>query len=108
MSATTRPRTAAHGVPGSALPSRPDRTVSDAWNRNGRPVPAGTELSLKGERGRFRLRASVVLADGRAWLDLVHPVYGFRSVRPDRVRVVHRSAKLRPGGTARRAVASAA
>ena len=71
-------------------------------------VPAGTELSVRGIRGRLRLRGYVCLPDGRAWLELVHPQHGFHSVTPERVRVVHRRAALRPVSTAGRALAGAA
>ena len=108
MRATKRPVSAVRGVPATGYPATPDRTVCGDWTRSTRVVPAGTELSLKGERGRFRLRAHVVLADGREWLDLVHPQFGFRSVRPERVRVVHRSLKLRPATSAGRAMRGAA
>lgn len=95
--ATSRARSAAHAVPGTAYLPRVDRTVTGAWQRpSGQLVPTGAELSVRGERGRFILRAHVRLADGREWLDLVHPQYGFKSVRPERVRVVHRARKVRP------------
>lgn len=68
--------------------------VSAEWARGGRTVRPGDEVSVRGARGRYRFRQHVRLADGREWVDLVRED-GFRSVRPDAVRVVHRARKLR-------------
>lgn len=85
---------------------RDGRTVTAHWLRRGRIVPQGTELSLKGTRGRWRLRGHVVLADGREWLELVSPTHGYLAVTPERVRVVHRKGVLRPAARAARTVSA--
>lgn len=65
---------------------------------NGRWVERGTELSIKGERGRFRFQCRVTTPKGSSWLDVIGGVKGatmFRSFREDRVRTVHYKNKLR-------------
>lgn len=70
--------------------------VTTAWKRGSRTVTPGAEVSIKGQRGRFRFRHHVITTGGAEWIDVVSPVGGFRSFRPDQVRVVHRQRKLRP------------
>lgn len=72
------------------------RTITASWQRGRVQVSPGTELSIKGMRGRVRFRQHVRLVDGREWIDVVHPELGFYSFRPERVRVVHRAARTRP------------
>lgn len=80
--------------------ARPD----DNWIReeriqvNGRWVEQGTELSIKGERGRFRFQHRVTTPSGSVWLNVIGGVKGatmFRAFAQDRVRVVHWKNKLR-------------
>lgn len=62
---------------------------------NGRIVEPGTELSITGERGRFRFVA-VFTGDGS--LTCYGGTQGhemFRSFRPERVRTVHSKSKTR-------------
>lgn len=70
--------------------------VSTSWRRGTVTLTPGTELSVRGIRGRVKFRQHVTLPDGRTWIDVVHPEFGFHSVRPERVRVVHRAKKARP------------
>lgn len=84
---------------GAASQPLPDNwTVTDSAVINGRDVQAGTELSVRGERGRFRFLEHVVLDDGRAWINTLGGATGhetFRSFRPERVRTVHRIKRTR-------------
>lgn len=71
--------------------------TADTWTCHGRHVAKGTELSVRGARGRFRFQRYVVTAKGE-WID----VYGgpdgremFRSFAPERVTTVHRTIKAR-------------
>jgi hypothetical protein len=70
-----------------------------AWRRNRRVVLPGTELSVAGERGRFRFLAHVVNSDDE-WIDCYGGREGremFRSFPPERVQVVHRVRRMREG-----------
>lgn len=72
---------------------------SAAWVRSGhlvaasgRHVEVGTELSIKGERGRFRFVEHVVTEKGHEWICVVGGPKGtktFRFFRPERIRTVH-------------------
>jgi hypothetical protein len=81
------------------------KTVSTTWKRGNRTVVPGTEISVRGLRGRLKFRQHVVLDDGRAWIDLVGDT-GFHSVRPERVKTVHRVSKMRPARVGAVAVAA--
>ncbi len=80
-----------------------DRIVETTWEANGRQVigdqRAGTELSIAGERGRFRFVA-YVLTDTAEWIDVFGGTdnqQAWRSFDPARVTRVHTKPKLRPG-----------
>lgn len=67
---------------------------------NGRVVEPGTELSVRGWRGRYRYQYARLVEAG-AVVEIT--AYGgpdghgtYRSCRPDRVRTVHRIPKTRP------------
>lgn len=79
------------GMPYDALDN--GWTYTTEWKWNGRNVVPGTELSMKGLRGRFRFMRHVSTPDGREWID----VWGGtkhhqtnRSFAPERIRTVHR------------------
>ena len=58
----------------------------------------GTEVSIRGERGRFRYVDRRVTAAGRTVLNFIGGPTGheaFRSFYPERVRTVHRIARTR-------------
>lgn len=60
---------------------------------NGRRLIRGTEVSVRGERGRFRFINAQVTSTGKIVLNFVGGVAGhetFRSFYPERVRRVHR------------------
>lgn len=68
------------------------------WTRNRRHVVPGTELSVRGERGRFRFHAYVTNAKGSTWVDVYGGPEGrpmWRSFAPDRITRVHRTTKGR-------------
>jgi hypothetical protein len=73
--------------------------VDDHIVVNGRHVTAGTELSIMGERGRFRFTKYVYNSTADCeWIDVVGGMKGvkqFRSFRPDRVKTVHWKNKTR-------------
>jgi hypothetical protein len=69
--------------------------VSKEMMINNRHVGAGTELSISGERGRFRFIKHVVNGDIE-WIDVVDKFKAIRSFRPDRVKRVHYKNKIRP------------
>lgn len=71
----------------------PDWSEFDYATVNGRRLAPGTEVSVRGERGRFRFLKRVVRDDGREWLDFWGGPKGapqWRSFPADRVRRVHR------------------
>jgi hypothetical protein len=82
------------------------RTVSTTWTRGRKTVTAGDPLVVKRLPGQARFRQHVRLDDGREWIDVVHPVYGFYSVRPDRVGPIPRKSTLRPVGARPEVVAA--
>ncbi len=74
-----------------------ERIVEITWQHNGRHVEPGTELSIRGERGRFKFVAHV-LTDSGEWLDVWGGTDGqqaFRAFALDRVTTVHTKPKLR-------------
>lgn len=64
---------------------------------NNREVVVGTELSLRGESGRYRFMRFVV-GPRSSWIDVYGGKSGHemvRSVRPERIKRVHRDRKMR-------------
>ena len=61
-------------------------------------VTPGTELSVKGIRGRVRFIKQVTTSTA-TWIDVFDRDAHFRSVRPAAVKRVHRISKLRPKKT---------
>lgn len=65
----------------------------DTAEANGRHITPGTEVSIRGERGRFRFLKRVVRDSGLEWLDFWGGPKGaeaWRSFSADRVKRVHR------------------
>ncbi|WGH21135.1 hypothetical protein SEA_CASSIA_62 [Arthrobacter phage Cassia] len=65
----------------------------DHAEANGRHITPGTEVSIKGERGRFRFIKRVVRDSGVEWLDFWGGPKGspaWRSFGADQIRRVHR------------------
>lgn len=60
---------------------------------NGRILTPGTEVSIRGERGRFRFKRRVVTPKAE-WLDFIGGGR-FRSFVPERVKTVHRLNRTR-------------
>lgn len=77
---------------------RMSETRFPEWAWNGRRLHAGqTEVSIDGERGRFRFLAYVVGAKGTSWVEVRCDRTGhLRAFRPERIRTVHSKPKLRP------------
>jgi hypothetical protein len=85
------------GLPQDRLDAEWERSTS--WTApTGRRVEVGTEVSIKGERGRFRFVEHVDTGDAE-WLSVFGPVGQehrcVRSFRPERVKVVHTKVKGR-------------
>jgi hypothetical protein len=57
---------------------------------HGRRVLRGAELSVTGIRGRARFLCEVTTPDGKVWWDIITADERARSIRPDRVKTVHR------------------
>jgi hypothetical protein len=78
--------------------SLPEVVISTTWAASsGRILAPGMELSIVGERGRFKFIKHVI-SGGREWIDVLGGRNGhekIRSFRPDRVATVHRLKKLR-------------
>lgn len=73
-------------------------TIETETRVNGRILTPGTEVSIKGERGRFRFVKRVRTDKGADWLDFIGgPVNApsWRSFGEERVKRVHRIAKTR-------------
>ena len=72
---------------------------SDTFIANGRHIEKGTELSIQGERGRFRFIEYIYNPHiDVEWIDVVSERKGIkqvRSFRPERIKRVHYKRKLR-------------
>lgn len=78
--------------------AHPDWVVSHEMTINGRTVEIGTELSIKGESGRFRFLKHIKTPTSE-WIDVIggkERYQRFRSFRVDAVRTVHRLNRVRP------------
>ncbi|QFG09460.1 hypothetical protein I5H08_gp027 [Mycobacterium phage Yuna] len=65
---------------------------------NGRKLDVGTEVSIRGERGRFRFKGAATTGAGRIVCDFIGGPAGheqWRSFYPDRIRTVHRITRTR-------------
>lgn len=82
------------------MPRRRRPTLPADWietteiQLNGRDVTPGTELSIRGERGRFRFLKHVSRPErGIEWIDVYGGPKGseqLRAFRPERIKTVHR------------------
>jgi hypothetical protein len=76
----------------------PDWVISNEITVNGRAVGIGTELSIKGEPGRFRFIQHIQTPTAE-WIDVIggKPKYERqRSFRSTAVKTVHRLNRVRP------------
>jgi hypothetical protein len=67
--------------------------VTEETTLNGHHVTPGTELSVRGERGRFRFLRRIDNGNGADWIDVYGGPKGseqLRSFYPERVKTVHR------------------
>ncbi|AOT25427.1 hypothetical protein KIP29_gp29 [Mycobacterium phage BabyRay] len=65
---------------------------------NERHLEPGTEVSIQGERGRFRFVKASTTSAGKTVLDFIGGPAGheqWRSFYPERVKTVHRIARTR-------------
>ncbi|ALF01441.1 hypothetical protein SEA_LILPHARAOH_63 [Mycobacterium phage LilPharaoh] len=65
---------------------------------NGRVLAPGTEVSIRGERGRFRFVKAAVTSAGRITCDFIGPddnTKCWRSFYPERIKTVHRVNRTR-------------
>ena len=66
---------------------------------NSRKLVVGTEVSITGERGRFRFVKASTTSAGREVFDFIGGPAGreiWRSFYPERVKRVHRIPRMRP------------
>lgn len=68
--------------------------VSEECRINNKIVTPGTELSIRGERGRFKFLKHVINSDYE-WIDVLSATGQFRSFSLDKVKTVHRIKRLR-------------
>ena len=76
----------------------PDWVISHEMTINGRTVEIGTELSIKGESGRFRFLKHVKTPTAE-WIDVIGGKAKYerhRSFRVASVKTVHRLNRVRP------------
>lgn len=82
----------------ATIKPHPDNwVVSDEIQINGRTIVRGTELSIRGESGRFRF-IKHVKAPKAEWIDVHGGKKGYevwRSFYIDQVKTVHRIARTR-------------
>lgn len=98
------------------MPKRAQQPLPGGWHRkdsfqwNGRHIEPGTEVSIRGERGRFRFVSHTTVVGERSgevileWVDVIGGARGasqWRSFRPDRIRRVHRLRKTMTAAEAR-------
>lgn len=78
------------------LPVNPNWVITTHWTGpTGRLCVPGAEISIKGERGRFKFVRHVLnKKSGAEWIDVIGKDRT-RSFRPDRLKTVHRLLKLR-------------
>ncbi len=65
---------------------------------HGRLLTPGMEVSIRGERGRFRFKAAAVTSGGRVVCDFIGGPAGheqWRSFYPERIKTVHRLQRTR-------------
>lgn len=66
--------------------------VKEEIQINGRNVSKGTELKVKGQRGRFRFIKYVLTEQGKEWVDVLGGPKGseqWRSFLPSDIKTVH-------------------
>jgi len=68
--------------------------VANQYQINGRHLERGTEVSISGERGRFKF-FQVVTSGKSEWIDVIDRDRKVRSFYPNRVKRVHYKKKLR-------------
>lgn len=73
--------------------------ISEEWTANGRNLIKGTELTIRGERGRFQFIRHIYNPKlDVSWVDVIGGSKGlrqWRSFSPERIKTVHWKNKLR-------------
>lgn len=76
---------------------------TETFMANGRHIEKGTELSIQGERGRFKFVQHVYNPNlDVEWIDVVGGKKGikeFRAFRPTQIKRVHYKNRIRPDKT---------
>jgi hypothetical protein len=79
-----------------------ERNIPQGWTileryqaPSGRWLERGTELKIRGERGRFRFVEYVQNANGAEWLYVRDRNQRYRAFRPERVTTVHMTTRMR-------------
>ncbi|ARQ95516.1 hypothetical protein I5G81_gp77 [Mycobacterium phage Shandong1] len=70
---------------------------------NGRTLEPGTEVSIRGERGRFRFKSAARTSGGRIVCDFIGGPAGheqWRSFYPEKIKTVHRLNRTRANAAA--------
>ena len=68
--------------------------VNEECRINNKIVTPGTELSIRGERGRFKFLKHVINSE-HEWIDVLSANNQFRSFPLDKVKTVHRITRMR-------------
>lgn len=90
-------------------PSQNWTTSTSFIAASGRHLAPDTEVSIYGERGRYRFVRHVINSEGAEWLDFIGGPKGviqYRSFRPDRIKRVHTKRTTMTNEEARRLVNS--
>lgn len=69
---------------------------------HGRELHTGTEVSITGERGRFRFMRATTTSSDRVVYDFIGGTAGhecWRSFYPERIKTVHRISRTRKNAT---------
>lgn len=83
-------------------PDAPAQNSARPLRMHGRELLPGTEVSISGERGRFRFVSATTTSANRLVLDFIGGPAGhecWRSFYPERVKTVHRINRTRAAAT---------
>lgn len=80
-------------APVKPLPEGWVETFTFSWNN--RHIVPGTELSITGQRGRFRF-VKHIKTEKTEWIEVLGGKLNvFRSFHPDKIKTVHRLTRMR-------------
>ena len=72
--------------------------ISTDFVANSRHLSPGTEIKIRGEKGRFKFLQHIRTATAE-WIDVRDKDGRFRSFHPERIKTVHTKQQLRQGKT---------